>query len=153
MRSLLLLDDMYCGLGNAKFPRRLAHGGAVFDDVCGRLTGAFLDVSFHDKHAPYPDMPEYMHGGYEKMRKRVSNLTTGKTTKTEEDSNGITPHVVDQVNSNLQQRADECNAKTSNSTTTQNNTPNSLLSFAGNVSYDGITPQRTPRRRVRETPL
>ena len=51
------------------------------------------------------------------------NLTTGKTTKIEEDSKTSTPRVVDQVNANLQQCADERNAKTGNSTTTQNNTP------------------------------
>ena len=60
---------MYGGLGYTEFSRRLAHGGAVFDDIGGQLTGAFLDVSLHDKHAPYPDMPYVYawHGG--KMRK------------------------------------------------------------------------------------
>ena len=39
---------MYCTLTDTELFGGLAHSGAVFDDVCGQLAGALLDVTFQD---------------------------------------------------------------------------------------------------------
>ena len=39
---------MYRGLTDPELLGRFAHGGAVFDNVCGQFTGALLNISFQD---------------------------------------------------------------------------------------------------------
>ena len=61
---------MYGGFGNAEFLGRVAHGGAVFDDVGGQLTGALLDVTFQD---PTRSLSRYT-GVYAPRGGKIQNL-------------------------------------------------------------------------------